>query len=63
MTGLLLARIALRYVGAGYVYGGNASAVGDWDCSTFVSFCLWRAGLSLPGGKWGDPDMPPNIHG
>lgn len=58
-----LANIALQYRGYGYVYGGNASSPGDWDCSSFVSFCLHEAGLSLPGGAWGQPGMPPNSHG
>jgi cell wall-associated NlpC family hydrolase len=63
LTGALIARIARRYIGAGYVYGGNASTVGVWDCSSFVSYVLHQAGLSLPGGKWGDPGFPPNSHG
>jgi cell wall-associated NlpC family hydrolase len=62
-TGRLLARLALRYQGASYVYGGNASAVGVWDCSSFVSFVFHLAGLALPGGRWGQPGFPPNSHG
>jgi len=55
---------ALRYVGAGYQYGGNASAIGQWDCSSFVSYVLGHdLGLPLPGGKWGDPGFPPHAHG
>jgi cell wall-associated NlpC family hydrolase len=55
---------AQKYIGAGYVYGGNASKVGDWDCSSFVSYVLGHdLGLPLPGGKWGGPGMPPNAHG
>jgi cell wall-associated NlpC family hydrolase len=59
-----LAAAALKYVGASYVFGGNASRVGDWDCSSFVSYVLGHdLGLPLPGGKWGDPGMPPHAHG
>lgn len=55
---------ALKYVGAGYVFGGNASAIGKWDCSSFVSYVLGHdLGLPLPGGKWGDPGFPPHAHG
>ena len=32
-----IARTALRYQGAGYVWGGDASVPGKWDCSSFVS--------------------------
>ena len=59
-----IAQDALKYVGAGYVYGGNADAVGNWDCSSFVSYVLGHdLGLALPGGKWGGPGMPPHTHG
>ena len=59
-----IASDALKYVGAGYVYGGNADAVGNWDCSSFVSYVLGHdLGLALPGGKWGGPGMPPHSHG
>lgn len=59
-----IAQDALKYVGAGYVYGGNASQVGHWDCSSFVSFVLGHdLGLPLPGGRWGDPGFPPHAHG
>lgn len=60
-----IANDALRYVGAGYVWGGNASRVGDWDCSSFVSYVLGHdLGLTLPGGgRWGQPGYPPNVHG
>jgi cell wall-associated NlpC family hydrolase len=55
---------AQQYVGAGYVWGGNASKVGDWDCSSFVSYVLGHdLGLPLPGGHWGDPGFPPHSHG
>jgi cell wall-associated NlpC family hydrolase len=63
-TGSAIADDALKYVGAGYVFGGNASKVGDWDCSSFVSYVLGHdLGQPLPGGKWGDPGFPPNSHG
>jgi cell wall-associated NlpC family hydrolase len=58
-----IAGLALQWRGYGYVYGGNASSPGDWDCSSFVSYVLHQGGLSLPGGKWGDSFMPPNDHG
>lgn len=55
---------AKRYVGRGYVYGGDASAPGLWDCSSFISYVLGHdLGLALPGGKWGDPGFPPHDHG
>jgi cell wall-associated NlpC family hydrolase len=59
-----LARLAARFIGFGYVYGGNASRPGVWDCSSFISYLLHQARLALPGpGKWGDPAYPPNEHG
>ncbi len=55
---------AQKYVGSGYVFGGNADRVGNWDCSSFLSYVLGHdEGLPLPGGKWGDPGMPPHAHG
>jgi len=63
LTGRVIARLALVYKGAGYVYGGPAASVGDWDCSSYVSYVLHQARLSLPNGKWGDPGFPPNSHG
>jgi cell wall-associated NlpC family hydrolase len=63
-TGEKIAAAALNYVGAGYNYGGPADRVGNWDCSSFVSYVLGHdLGLPLPGGKWGDPGMPPHAHG
>jgi cell wall-associated NlpC family hydrolase len=63
-TGSAIADDALKYKGAGYVLGGNASSVGDWDCSSFASYVLGHdLGLALPGGKWGDPGFPPGTHG
>jgi len=59
-----IATDAQQYVGTGYVWGGNASKVGDWDCSSFVSYVLGHdLGMALPGGRWGDPGFPPNAHG
>lgn len=64
VTASLIANRALQYNGAGYVWGGNASSIGNWDCSSFVSKVLGQdCGLSLPGGKWGDPGFPPHAHG
>lgn len=55
---------AQKYVGAGYVYGGTADRVGNWDCSSFVSYVLGHdMGLPLPGGHWNDPGFPPHAHG
>lgn len=63
--GSAIATDAMKYVGAGYVFGGNASAVGDWDCSSFVSKVLGQdLGISLPGGgRWGQAGYPPGSHG
>lgn len=59
-----IAAAAQKYVGAGYVWGGNASRIGDWDCSSFVSYVLGHdLGLALPGGHWNDPGFPPHAHG
>jgi cell wall-associated NlpC family hydrolase len=62
--GAQIAADARRYIGEGYVYGGTAGRPGDWDCSSFVSYVLGHdLGLTLPGGRWGEPSMPPNVHG
>lgn len=62
--GQAIATTALKYKGLGYVFGGNASAPGNWDCSSFVSYVLGHdLGHPLPGGKWGDPGFPPHTHG
>ena len=60
-----IAAQALKYIGSGYVFGGRADRVGDWDCSSFVSKVLGQdLGLPLPGGgRWGAPGYPPNAHG
>jgi hypothetical protein len=64
VTGDQIAAAALRYRGAGYIYGGPAARPGDWDCSSFPSYVLGHdLGLALPGGKWGAPGFPPNAHG
>jgi hypothetical protein len=64
VTGQAIATDAERYIGDGYVYGGDASKPGDWDCSSFVSYVLGHdLGLALPGGRYGGPGMPPNAHG
>lgn len=64
VTGDQIAADALRYQGAGYIYGGPAARPGDWDCSSFISWVLGHdLGLALPDGKWGAPGFPPNSHG
>jgi cell wall-associated NlpC family hydrolase len=64
ITGETIATDAQRYEGAGYVYGGNASRPGDWDCSSFISYVLGHdLGMGLPGGVWNGPGMPPHDHG
>jgi len=63
-TGDKIAAAALKYIGSSYVFGGPADRVGNWDCSSFVSFVLGHdLGQKLPGGKWGDPGFPPHAHG
>lgn len=63
-SGNAIADDALKYKGLGYVWGGNASSPGDWDCSSFVSYVLGHdLHINLPGGKWGDPGFPPHVHG
>lgn len=63
--GAKVAAKALTYQGTGYVFGGNASVPGQWDCSSFVSKVLsGDFGLQLPGGgHWGDAGYPPHAHG
>lgn len=60
-----VATAALKYAGAGYVYGGKADTLGNWDCSSFVSKVLGQdLGLILPGGgRFGDIGYPPHAHG
>lgn len=63
-TNIQIASDAMTYIGQGYVWGGSADKPGNWDCSSFVSYVLGHdLGISLPGGKWGDPGFPPNAHG
>jgi cell wall-associated NlpC family hydrolase len=63
-SGTLIAQDAERYIGLGYVFGGDASQPGVWDCSSFVSYVLGHdLGLALPGGRWGEPGFPPTAHG
>lgn len=63
-SGSAIAQAALKYKGAGYTWGGNAASVGEWDCSSFVSYVLGHdLGLPLPGGHWGDAGFPPHSHG
>lgn len=55
---------AVRYVGAGYVFGGNADRIGNWDCSSFVFYVLAHdLGMTVLGHRWGDPGCPPHAHG
>lgn len=64
VTGAQIAADAAKYIGLGYVYGGDASRPGVWDCSSFVSYVLGHDfGLALPGGRWGEPGYPPTAHG
>lgn len=65
VTGDEIAADAKKYIGLGYVYGGDASAPGVWDCSSFVSYVLGHdLHLALPNnGRWGEPGYPPNSHG
>ena len=64
-SGSQIAADASRYAGLGYVYGGDASSPGNWDCSSFVSYVLGHDfNLGLPGnGRFGEPGYPPNSHG
>lgn len=64
VTGAQIAADAAKYIGLGYVFGGDASTPGNWDCSSFVSYVLGHdMGLALPGGRWGEPGFPPTSHG
>lgn len=46
-----LAQDAMQYQGKGYVYGGApAAGPGNWDCSSFVNWCLGHdLGHAIPG--------------
>lgn len=64
VTGAEVASYGLTFRGLGYVFGGNASYPGDWDCSSFVSYVFGKGfNLALPGGRWGEPGFPPYDHG
>lgn len=64
ITGAEVASYALTFRGLGYVFGGNASYPGNWDCSSFVSYVFGKGfNLALPGGRWGEPGFPPYDHG
>jgi cell wall-associated NlpC family hydrolase len=64
VTGTQIATDAERWIGLGYVYGGDASQPGVWDCSSFVSWVLGHdLNLALPNGRWGEPGFPPTSHG
>lgn len=58
-----VANDALKYRGAGYVWGGNPSAgIGHWDCSSFVSWVLGHdLGMAIPGYKPGQ--YTGSVHG
>jgi cell wall-associated NlpC family hydrolase len=47
-----LAGIAQSLIGFPYVWGG-APAKGASDCSGFVNWCCYKAGLGIPGYPWG----------
>jgi peptidoglycan DL-endopeptidase CwlO len=49
---------AIKYVGAGYVWGGApAKGVGNWDCSSFTNWvCGHDLGLPIPGHAAGTYD-------
>lgn len=46
-----IATDAMKYNGAGYVWGGSpASGIGHWDCSSFVSWVMGHdLHMSIPG--------------
>lgn len=46
-----IARDAMQYGGAGYVWGGApAKGVGNWDCSSFCNWVIGHdLGLAIPG--------------
>lgn len=53
-----IATDAMRYVGAGYVWGGApAHGIGNWDCSSFVSWVIGHdLHMSIPGYPNGSYD-------
>ena len=50
-SGDAIAADALRYQGAGYVWGGApAQGMGNWDCSSFANWVIGHdIGLAIPG--------------
>src|ERR1700734_2202521 len=57
VNGSVLVSDALKYQGAGYVFGGTpgASGVGPWDCSSFVNAVVGRdLAMAIPGYAAGD---------
>jgi cell wall-associated NlpC family hydrolase len=50
-AGNAISTAALKYRGAGYVWGGSpANGVGNWDCSSFANWvCGHDVGLPIPG--------------
>ena len=50
-TNSSIANDALRYQGAGYVWGGApAQGIGNWDCSSFVNWVVGHdLGMAIPG--------------
>ena len=65
-TGSTISDDVMKYVGSGYVWGGNASKVGDWDyCPSFPTFSgmilvlHYRAGSGvILGSRPGSTDRP-----
>ncbi len=51
--GLRAVRVARRYLGVPYRYGGSSPGSG-FDCSGFVRFVYARLGLSLPHSSYAD---------
>jgi peptidoglycan DL-endopeptidase CwlO len=47
-----IASDALRYEGLGYVWGGNGSKPGIWDCSSYFTYVANHdLGIAVPGYK------------
>ena len=57
-SGQAIAADALRYQGAGYVWGGApAQGVGNWDCSSFANWVIGHdEGLAIPFYRAGGYD-------
>lgn len=58
VNGSAIAADAIKYKGAGYVWGGTpAKGVGNWDCSSFTNWvCGHDVGLPIPGMDAGKYD-------